>query len=265
MVDMLLASLGSVPELEGEWWVLALLGVLTLLLVVAIVFMFISAFNHKEIEDDEEPQYDLEEEEEPEPEDDEDDEDDDDDDDEDDDEDDKDDKDIAPISVASSVEYTTVYNRSFMARLSQSSVEQKVRYNELKNHILSYKKVKSRISWSFDSFNCGRNKLIKLQCKGKNLVMYAALDPNSLDQKYRVKDMSEIQRYQAVPSRIKIKSDRTLKYAKELVDKLMGDNNIVAKTNYDAVDFTVPFMETEELIANGLIKTRETTARPFYN
>ncbi len=95
-------------------------------------------------------------------------------------------------------------------------------------------------------------------------MMYLALDPTELDPKYRVKDVSEVRRYQTVPSRIKIKSPRTLKYAKELVDKIMQDNGIVAKQKYEAVDYSVPYMDTETLIENGLIKTKETAAKPFY-
>lgn len=261
---MLYSALGVIPESGSEWWVIALLGVLSLLLVAAIVMMFCAAFDHSEPEAEPEPEVKnappVDFVNEPE----EDDDDDDDDDDEEEDDDDDDENELPAGSLEASREYTTIYNRSFMARLSQSSVEQKNRYNEIKNHILSYKKVKSRVSWGFDSFNTGRNRLIRLQCKGKNLMMYIALDPAQLDAKYKAKDMSSVIRYQTVPARVKIKSDRTLRYAIELVDKLMEENGIVADGKYEAADFSVPYMDTETLIANKLIKTRETSARPFY-
>ena len=260
MMDKFILAFGSIPELEGEWWVMALLGVSVILFIVTIVFMFSAAYGSKQDEDSQENEgestaielVDEPEEEQPE------------DIDEPEEEPEKSEAEPLPIELtAASLEYTTVYNKSFMARLSQADDEIKSRYNEIKNHILSYKKVKARVSWGFDSFNSGRNRLIRIQCKGKRLIMYLALNPSDLDRKYRVKDVGEVSRYREVPAMIKIKSERSLKYAKELVDKIMAENELVLKTAYEAVDYTVPYMETEDLIANGLIKTRVAVKRSF--
>ena len=43
------------------------------------------------------------------------------------------------------------------------------RYDILKNYILSFKKIKSRISNTADTFNMGRTKLAKLSVTGKSL------------------------------------------------------------------------------------------------
>ncbi len=277
---MFMLAFGSIPELEGEWWVIALLGVLTILFIVTIVFMFSAAYGSTKPKEEEQPKKvpeESQEEEQPEEEPDEPQEEEGPEEQPDEPEEEEGLEDIEeeaesvkseaePLPIdptAASLEYTTVYNKSFMARLSQADDDVKAKYNEIKNYILSYKKVKARVSWGFDSFNSGRKRLIRIQCKGKRLVMYMALNPLDLDRKYRVKDVGDVSRYEEVPAMIKIKSERSLKYAKELVDKLMAKNELVLKAAYGSVDYTVPYMETEDLIANGLIKTRLAVKRSF--
>ena len=72
------------------------------------------------------------------------------------------------------------YRRSFASRMIQASDHTKEYYDTVKNKLLSYKNVKARSSWSFESFNRGRVKLAKLNVRGKTLVMYIAIDPASL-------------------------------------------------------------------------------------
>lgn len=51
------------------------------------------------------------------------------------------------------------YRKSFMAKLIQANDTTKNEYSVLKNVLLSYKKVKSHISWNFDSIRAGRTNL----------------------------------------------------------------------------------------------------------
>lgn len=158
---------------------------------------------------------------------------------------------------------TTTYDRSFTARLSQADELVKSHYSALKNELLSYKGVKSRVSWTCDSFNWGWRKLAKLQIKGKSLVMYLAIDPKTVDEKYHCKDVSDVAKYRQVPTKIKVKSLRSLKYAKELIAKLMMEIGLeqeeVETTKYD-----VPYQTTETLIALGLIKVKTAPMPSFW-
>lgn len=149
-----------------------------------------------------------------------------------------------------------VYDKSFTARLSQSNVPVKEYYSSLKNYILSYKGVKSRISWRYDSFNKGRLKCIKLQFRGKSLYMYIALDPADVPEKYHVKDYSGKSAYAEVPTVLKVGSDRALKYAKELVSLLMERNGI-QRGETPSVDYVPAYRSTKTLIGMNLIKIKE--------
>ena len=147
------------------------------------------------------------------------------------------------------------YRRSFASRMIQASDHTKEYYDTVKNKLLSYKNVKARSSWSFESFNRGRVKLAKLNVRGKTLVMYIAIDPVSLaDTKYHVRDMSEKAKYAAVPTMIRVKSPRGAKYACELIERLMEDKEIPVNPNYREVKSDLAYRSNEDLIEEGLIK-----------
>ena len=151
------------------------------------------------------------------------------------------------------------YSRSVQANIIQSDDTVKSYYSELKNHILSYKGVKSRFSWKLESFNRGRVHIAKFKVRGKTLTMYIALDPNEFENsKYRF-DVADSKSLASVPMAVKVKSALGLKKAKELVDILMAKLEIVVNPKAQAVDYVAanPYEENEPLIARGLIKVFE--------
>lgn len=147
-----------------------------------------------------------------------------------------------------------MYNRSFTAKLIQADEIVQAKYGRLKNELLSYKKVRSRMSWTNDSFRLGRETVAKFALRGKTLSLYLALDPASLEgTKYRYEDASSVARYAAVPVRLKLKSDRSVKYAAELIARLAEEKG-APRADIPAVDYTMPYESTEALIKRGLIK-----------
>lgn len=151
-----------------------------------------------------------------------------------------------------------LYDRSFTARLMQIGDDVKDYYSELKNYILSYKGLKSRTSWHFDSFNKGREKCVKIQFRGKSMYMYTPLSIAELPEKYHLKDVSDMARYEDVPTALKIKTPRALKYAKELVDILMHKLG-AEQGNIPDENYILKYKPDDELIAMGLIKVKTTT------
>ena len=112
------------------------------------------------------------------------------------------------------------YKWSFLARLIQSDDELKYRYMMLRRKLLSYKKVRSNVSWNFDSYFIGRTPIVKLKVRGKTLVAYFPIDPKEMEgTKYVGEDFSGVSRYKAVPFAYRINGMRKLKYAIELVEK----------------------------------------------
>lgn len=159
-----------------------------------------------------------------------------------------------PIAETKQPKFTVRYSKSFTARLILASDEIKGYYAALANKLISYKKVKCRASWAVASFNRGREKLAKINVRGKSLYLFVALEPSALES-YRVKDASGKKRYAAVPAMLKIKSDRALKRALALIDELATKKTLEAytpKTEFKASDY--PTDTLENLLARKLIK-----------
>lgn len=160
--------------------------------------------------------------------------------------------------IAEAKKDSTVVNirvrKSYMARLILSDDTIKEYYSHIKNALLSYKGVKARISWDFESFNAGRNQYAKITVRGKALVLYLALDPSKFSAtKYYHKDASNVNKYQKVPFMLKVRSARAARYAIELIEAMFGENNIeYIPRAYE--DFNIPFESYAVLAEKGYVK-----------
>lgn len=148
------------------------------------------------------------------------------------------------------------YSKSFLAKLIQSDGETKAYYSRVKNSLLSYDGVKSRVSWKWESFRVGRKTLAKLRFRGKTLSLCLALNPEIYaDTKYKVESLGEIKAYEDTPCIYRIKNDRRLKYSEDLISTLMALNRLSEQpreeTDY-AKDY--PYETTEALLERKLIK-----------
>ena len=148
------------------------------------------------------------------------------------------------------------YSRSFEANVIQSEDAVKDYYSELKNHILSYKGVKSRLSWKFDSYGKGRTQLFKMKLRGKTICLYCALNPDDFDKSKYHHQAVNTKMFAEVPMLVKVKSGLALRKAKELVDIVMANFGIEKNPKFVAVDYVAnyPYEETEALVAKKLVK-----------
>ena len=148
------------------------------------------------------------------------------------------------------------YSRSFEANLIQSEDTVKDYYSELKNHILSYKGVKTKISWKFDSFGKGRDQLFKMKLRGKTICLYCALNPDDFDKSKYHHEAINAKIFAEVPMLVKIKSGLGLRKAKELVDIVMANYGIEKNPKFKEVDYVAmyPYEETEVLVSKKLVK-----------
>ncbi|HBN12059.1 MAG TPA: hypothetical protein DD415_00415, partial [Clostridiales bacterium] len=147
------------------------------------------------------------------------------------------------------------FNRSFTARIIQADDILKARYSELKNYILSFNGVKNRISWKKESFRTGRNTFACFTVRGKTLCLSLAADPKQFEgTKYKVIDLSVRSPKSKQPCMYRISSDRRVKYAKQLIDMLMGHLGLTRNADYAAEQFMPEYQTSEQLIAEGLIK-----------
>ncbi len=154
------------------------------------------------------------------------------------------------------VQLVTRYRRSYQSRLAQSQGSVQDYYNVIKNLLLSYKGIKNRISWNYESFNLGRTQVAKFNAKTRTLYIYMALDPEALaESKYIFADMSSKKKYAAVPVLMKIKGDRKFKHAVEMITMLCEEKLALSKKKVvEEVDYKLPYMTTEAMVAEGLVK-----------
>lgn len=147
------------------------------------------------------------------------------------------------------------YNRSFTARVIQADNDLKSRYSELKNFVLSFGGIKSRMSWKKETFHRGRKGLVSFVIRGKTLCVCLATDAKMFDgTKYRVDDLSVTSPKNTMPCRYRITSDRRTSYAKELIEIVMAGFGFARVDTYSPRDFTVPYKSTQALVKRHLIK-----------
>ena len=159
--------------------------------------------------------------------------------------------------------------RGFTANLIQSNPQVKAYYNELKNAILSYKGVKSRISWRQESFSKGRLSLFKLKIRGKTICLYCALDPSLYERSKYFHEHVEAKAFADVPMLVRIRSDRGLKRACGLIEQVMQRFAVPALPVPTVQDYAAayPYETTKQLVARGLIKILlpgAVAAEPYY-
>ena len=127
-------------------------------------------------------------------------------------------------------------------------------YTVLKNTLLSYKGVKARMSWNFESFNKARLQLAKLNVKGRTLELYINLNPEEYNvNKYHFVNVSDKPKFADVPMLIKVRSDRALKYAIELIAEMMEKNGII-QGDIPTEDYHMPYETNQELAKRDLVK-----------
>lgn len=145
--------------------------------------------------------------------------------------------------------------QSFRARIIGACEESKEYYNELKNYLLSFEDINAADSQNYESFSGGRRQIAKMNITGKTVILFLALDPERLkESKYKYEDVGNRTRYEKTPVKLKVRSARSAKWAKELIDMAMAENGrpFVALRNEKHVPDET--MSREEMIRAGLVR-----------
>ena len=153
------------------------------------------------------------------------------------------------------------YDRSFIGKLMQAKDETKLYYSAIKNAILSYKgkgkKVSNRTSWKYETFNIGREKVVKMKVKGKTLCIYLALDPKTYaDTKYKIEDASDSKSDVETPLMYRITNARRAKYVLDLIATVMENNAFSYAEGGESVDYVkgLGYKNDKKLVKEGLAK-----------
>ena len=110
--------------------------------------------------------------------------------------------------------------RDFTTKLMRADSATKARYSAVKNELLRYG-MKPRISTAYESWYIGRTTYAKFAIRGKTLTLFMALDPAEFEgTKYNFRNVGDVNKYETVPMRVNLKSDRAVRWVKELLATL---------------------------------------------
>ncbi len=148
------------------------------------------------------------------------------------------------------------YIKSFKAKMMLASEETKEYFAKIVNGLLKYAKVKMRESQQYVTFKRGKDLLCKITVRGKTLCVHFALEPSRLDDKYFITDLSGVRKFAETPSMLKVKSERGVKYAFELIDAVRERFGLTENAKYKESVTTAdyPSADMNTLIASGLVK-----------
>ena len=114
----------------------------------------------------------------------------------------------------------------FAEKIVKADKDLQEKYNELKSELLAYG-ASSRVSIAGDTFRLHRKAYVKITIVGKTLKVYYALDPKDyVDSPIPVADASDKVAYEDVPALLKVKSNLSLKRAKELAEVAFAKDGI---------------------------------------
>ena len=142
--------------------------------------------------------------------------------------------------------------RRFNTKMMFAPYETKEYYNEIKNYLTMYR-AKGRYSARCETFRY-KGLVAKVALGGKSLKVFLALDTAIIEEnpKYHLKDYSEKKQYQEVPVMIRVRSPRSLKYFKELVDFMMAGRGVKPKRNFEPTDYMPNLIPNGEAILASL-------------
>ena len=121
-------------------------------------------------------------------------------------------------------------NLTFEDKLVTAELVVKQGYEEIKQNLLTYKKVNPRLSKKAMSFRKGRTLIAKMTIVGKTLRVYLALDPKNYDvKKFFQKDASDKKAYEEVPMLMRVRSPRSIKRVNNLIPELEKAHELVKK------------------------------------
>lgn len=142
--------------------------------------------------------------------------------------------------------------RRFNTKMMFAPYETKLYYNEVKNYLEMYR-AKGRFSARCETFRY-KGLVAKVVLGGKTLKVYLALSTAFIEEnpKYHLKDCSEKKQYAEVPALIKIRSQRALKYFKELVDIMMTNREIKPKRKFEPTNYLPTLIPNGEAILGSL-------------
>lgn len=146
------------------------------------------------------------------------------------------------------------YSFSFMAKLIQGEGLVQDFYTDIKNELLAYKGMKSRISWDNETFVLDGKALAKVNINNNALELYYALSPKDYeDTRFIYKDASSDPKYKQTPLKVTIRRYNDMQQALEIIEDLADTFELLRGPDlYE--DYHYEYETTNELVSDGYVK-----------
>ena len=135
------------------------------------------------------------------------------------------------------IEKGEIVKLAFDERMVNAEDDIKAAYQSLKSLLLSYG-LNSRVSSTGDTFRLSKKTYCKVTCSGQALKIYLALDPKSYaNSAIPVNDSSTKEAYKQIPLGFRVKSDLSLRRARDLIIDCMNQNDLVPNKEFVEEDY----------------------------
>jgi len=142
------------------------------------------------------------------------------------------------------------FDYSYLGRLVRAQDPCQNFYTQIRNKLLSYNDVESIIGWKQEVYSFGKDKVVKMVMRGKTINMSLALDPKPyIDKEYKVVDAREKKPKEKMPAVIKVKNQKTLKQALEMIQDLINKYNLEAVSEFEEINYHIRDISYDEMIA----------------
>lgn len=136
---------------------------------------------------------------------------------------------------------------TFKSKILSASVENRAIYNALKNNILSYKGVKSRVVNGGDYFRRPGKQIVKIIFIGKTIRLALALNPEDYDYNlYHQKNRGNMKKYSDTPMFVKVQSLLGVRRALKLISDLMAQEGLKPNKKWEYDDYIYNLVYHEE-------------------
>lgn len=137
---------------------------------------------------------------------------------------------------------------TFVSKMKATSVENHAIYNAVKNELLSYRGIHSRVVAGGDYFRKRGKQLAKIVLIGKTLRLALALDPADYDYNiYHQRNRGGMKKYADTPMFVKIRSRVGVYRASKLIADMMGREKKKKNKKYIALDYAREIMLAENI------------------
>ena len=147
--------------------------------------------------------------------------------------------------------------RTFIEKLNDSNKDVKDRYETITETIARIAGARVIEGKKYYTYKSGNLPIARLSIRGKTLNAYLGLNPEEYtDTKYIFTDESSVKAHQNYPMRVKLTSNRQVKWANELIEELCAKSGIALLEKPHEI--IVETEETDKKWFEGLGKNRDT-------